>query len=77
MTRRACNLRLLEDTAETYRGVARSLPPPTRASVTRALQAARAAANRGHCADMHRHAQTARATLERRLDVLLGRGRRR
>jgi hypothetical protein len=77
MALRTCNTRLLIDTADTYRGVARSLPPPTRTSITRALQAAREAASRGNCADMHRNAQAARATLERRLDVLLGRGRRR
>lgn len=73
--RRACNLRLLQDTSETFHSVSRSLPPPTRASVSRALREAQAAANRGHCADMHRHAQSARQTLERRLDVLLGRRR--
>lgn len=75
MTRRACNLRLLEDTADTYRGVARSLPPPTRRSITSALQAAREAAGRGNCAQMHANAQHARGLLERRLDVLLGRRR--
>ncbi len=75
--RRACNLRLLQDTAGTFHSVSRSLAPPTRASVTKALHAAQAAANRGHCADMHRHAQSARLLLERRLDALLGRAHRR
>lgn len=74
MTRR-CNVRVLEDTAETYRGVSRSLPSPTRRSITSALQAAREAAYRGNCADMHKNAQHARGLLERRLDVLLGRRR--
>jgi len=73
MPPRTCNTRLLVDTADTYRGVARSLPPSTRRSVTSALQAAREAASRGRCADMHKSAQHARGLLERRLDVLLGR----
>lgn len=76
MTRRACNLNLLRDTADTFHSVSRSLPPATRASVSNALRNAQAAANRGHCADMHKNAQHARGLLERRLDVLLGRGRR-
>lgn len=75
MTRRSCNLNLLRDTSETFHSVSRSLPPPTRASVSKALRDAQAAANRGHCADMHRSAQHARGLLERRLDVLLGRRR--
>ena len=75
MSRRMCNVRLLQDTMDTYHGVSRSLPAPTRTSVSNALRNAQAAANRGHCADMHKHAQAARATLERRLDALLGRRR--
>lgn len=75
MPPRICNTRLLVDTADTYRGVSRSLPPPTRTSITRALQAAREAASRGNCAQMHANAQHARGLLERRLDVLLGRRR--
>jgi hypothetical protein len=69
-------MRLLQDTMDTYRGVARSLPPPTRRSITTNIHAAQAAANRGQCAEMHKSAQAARAVLERRLDALLGRGRR-
>lgn len=75
MSSRRCNLRLLQDTASTYHSVSRSLPPPTRASVSSALRNAQAAANRGHCADMHKNAQHARGLLERRLDALLGRRR--
>lgn len=76
MPSRRCNLSLLQDTVATYHGVSRSLPAPTRRSITTAIHNAQAAANRGHCADMHRHAQQARATLERRLDNLLGSRRR-
>jgi hypothetical protein len=75
MPPRTCNTRLLVDTADTYRGVARSLPSPTRSSIVKALDAARDAAARGRCSDMHRNAQHARGLLERRLDVLLGRRR--
>lgn len=75
MHARRCNLNLLQDTTSTYHGVSRSLPPPTRRSITNALHAAEAAASRGHCADMHKFAQSARALLERRLDMLLGRRR--
>lgn len=75
MASRRCNLNLLDDTASTYRGVARSLPSPTRSSIARALDAARRAASYGNCPDMHRHAQHARGLLERRLDMLLGRRR--
>jgi alkylhydroperoxidase family enzyme len=71
--RRSCNIRILEDTGRTYRGVRSSLPPSTQSAISRALRAAQAAASRGHCADMHRHAQSARGLLERRLDALLGR----
>ena len=67
-----CNIRVLEDTMHTYHGVRRSLPHQTNAAIFRALRAAQDAANRGHCADMHRHAQDARFKLERRLDALLG-----
>ena len=67
-----CNIRVLEATTGTYQGVARSLPPATKRSVAQKLQAARAAAQRGRCAEMHKHAQAARAVLERRLDALLG-----
>lgn len=70
---RRCNRRLLEDTADTHRRVSSSLPAPTNASISRQLEAAAAAARRGRCADMHKHAQAARGTLERRLDMLLGR----
>ena len=77
MALRRCNPRLLEDTADTYRRVSSSLPRPTSSSISRNISAARAAANRGHCADMHKHAQAARGLLERRLDMLLGRGRQR
>lgn len=73
MTRRSCNIRVLEDTMHTYHGVRRSLPHQTNSAIFRALRAAQAAANRGHCADMHRHAQSARGLLERKLDALLGR----
>lgn len=71
--RRSCNIRILEDTGHTYRGVRASLPHQTSAAISRALRAAQAAANRGHCAEMHRHAQSARGLLERKLDALLGR----
>lgn len=77
MSARRCNIRALETTADTYQGVAKSLPPPTRRSVAKALQAARGAALRGRCADMHKYTQTARAVLERRLDALLGARRKR
>jgi hypothetical protein len=77
MPSRSCNTRILVATADTYRGVARSLPAPTRASIVRALSAARVAAERGRCADMHKSAQAARAKLNLRLDMLLGRPRRR
>jgi hypothetical protein len=72
-----CNINRLQDTLDTYHGVKRSLPHQTAAAVARALRAAQAAANRGHCAEMHKHAGTARAALDRRLDMLLGRPRRR
>jgi hypothetical protein len=75
MSARVCNTRILVDTADTYRGVARSLPAQTRRGITSALQAAREAASRGNCANMHVNAQHARGLLERRLDVLLGRRR--
>jgi hypothetical protein len=70
---RRCNIAILEDTGATYRGVRKSLPSQTNAAISRSLRAAQAAAQRGHCAEMHRHAQDARATMERRLDMLLGR----
>jgi len=70
---RRCNIAILEDTGATYRGVRKSLPSQTNAAISRSLRAAQAAAQRGHCADMHRHAQDARAVMERRLDMLLGR----
>jgi hypothetical protein len=72
-----CNINRLQDTLDTYHGVKRSLPRPTVAAVIRHLRAAQAAANRGHCAEMHRHAGAAREKLDRRLDMLLGRSRRR
>lgn len=72
MPPRRCNIRILEDTGHTYRGVRSSLPHQTSAAISRSLRAAQAAASRGHCAEMHRHAQAARATLEKRLDALLG-----
>lgn len=75
---RSCNTRLLTDTAETFRSVRQSLPPGTNTAVLRAISAAGAAARRGNCAVMHKHAQQARSLVERRLDMLLGaRGRRR
>lgn len=73
--RRSCNIRILEDTGATYRGVRRSLSHQTAAAISRALRAAQAAASRGHCADMHRHTQSARSLLDRKLDALLGRRR--
>jgi hypothetical protein len=72
-----CNIRVLEDTCHTYRSVRRSLPHQTSTAIARSLRAAKAAAGRGHCAEMHRHAQDARAKLERKLDALLGPSRRR
>lgn len=72
-----CNITRLQDTLDTYHGVRRALPHQTAAAVSRALRAAQAAANRGHCAEMHKHAGTARAALDRRLDMLLGRSKRR
>lgn len=72
-----CNVTRLQDTLDTYHGVKRSLPHPTSAAVGRSLRAAQAAASRGHCAEMHRHAGAAREKLEHRLDMLLGRGRKR
>ena len=76
MAARRCNLNLLQDTTGTFHSVSRSLPAPTRVSVSKALREAQVAANRGHCADMHRNAQHARGLLEKRLDVLLGARRR-
>lgn len=75
MPSRRCNIRILEDTGSTYRGVRSSLPHQTSAAISRSLRAAQAAAQRGHCAEMHRHAQAARGLLERKLDALLGRRR--
>jgi hypothetical protein len=75
---RRCNPALVNDTFKLYEGVQRTLPRPTAAAVHRALRAARAAASRGHCAQMHKHTQAARARLEQRIDALLGRaGRKR
>lgn len=76
MPPRSCNTRLLQDTMDTYHGVSRSLPAPTRTAITRSIRAAQAAANRGQCAEMHRNAQNARFKLERKLDALLGARRR-
>ena len=75
MPARRCNLTRLQDTMDSYHGVARSLPPPTRSSITRSIRQAQEAANRGRCADMHRFAMAARDVLERRLDMLLGKWR--
>lgn len=75
MTRR-CNIRILEETKYTFKSVRRSLTPHTTASISRALRAAQDAAGAGRCAEMHRHAQDARAALDSRLDALLGPRRR-
>lgn len=75
MTRR-CNIRLVEDTSTLYHSVRRSLPRPTVAAAHRSLILANTAARSGQCAEMHKHAQHARGLLERKLDALLGRGRR-
>lgn len=69
---RRCNIRILEETSHTFRSVRRSLPQPANASIARALRAAQAAAGAGRCAEMHAHAQAARAVLDSRLDALLG-----
>jgi hypothetical protein len=70
---RRCNIRILEETSFTFRSVRRSLPQPANASISRALRAAQNAASAGRCAEMHQHAQSARAVLDSRLDMLLGR----
>lgn len=75
--RRSCNTRLLSDTIKTYRGTAHHLPKPAKVRVAKALRAAETAAKAGRCADMHKHAQTARETLNTRIDELLGTSRRR
>jgi hypothetical protein len=73
MPSRRCNIRILEETGQTYRGVRDSIPHQTSTAISRSLRAAQAAAQRGNCAEMHRYTQAARATMEKRLDALLGR----
>lgn len=77
MPPRRCNVTLIEDTTRMFHSVRRSLPRPTAAAVHRNIVLSNTAARNGRCAEMHRYAQSARGLLERKLDALLGRTRRR
>jgi len=74
---RRCNIRLVDDTAQLFHSVRRSLPHPTARAAQKYILAANTAARQGQCAQMHAHAQAARGLLERRLDAMLGPPRRR
>ena len=77
MPPRRCNVTLIDDTTRMFHSVRRSLPAGTATAIKRNIVASNTAARSGRCADMHRYAQAARGLLERRLDALLGRSRRR
>lgn len=77
MPSRTCNVRSLAAVAGAYTRAARSLSPATRRSVLSKLLAAKKAAGRGRCAQMHKHTQAALSVMESRVGALLGRSRRR